>query len=95
MHKEFGRCFDSADVVVLTDIYPASEQPIAGIDGGTIPKEYQEHSGKTSVYVGEFDQLPLRLAQIVQPGDIVLTMGSGSITGVGDKLLELFRLRAT
>ena len=95
LQKEFGRCFDSADVVVLTDIYPASEQPIAGIDGGTIPKEYQEHSGKTSVYVGEFDQLPLRLAQIVQPGDIVLTMGAGSITGVGDKLLELLRLRAT
>ncbi|MFA6538500.1 MAG: UDP-N-acetylmuramate--L-alanine ligase [Negativicutes bacterium] len=93
LQKEFGRCFDSADLVVLTDIYPASEQPIPGIDGSTIPKEYQAYSGKAPLYVGEFDKLPQRLAEIVRPGDIVLTMGAGSITGVGDKLLELLKAK--
>ena len=94
LQKEFGRCFDSADVVVLTDIYSASEQPIPGVDGSTVPKEYLAHSGKTALYVNEFAQLPQVLAGLVQPGDIVLTMGAGNITGVGDKLLDLLKLRA-
>lgn len=94
LRKEFGRCFGSADLVVFTDIYSASEQPLDGINGDTVPDEYRQQSGKKPVYVGNFDELPQKLAEIVQSGDIVLTMGAGNITSVGDKLLSLLKIKA-
>ena len=91
LRKEFGRCFDKADLVVLTDIYSASEVEIPGIDGSTIPREYTQHSGKEPVYIAEYSQLARALSELALPGDIIITMGAGNITHIGDELLQLLR----
>ncbi|MDR1791233.1 MAG: UDP-N-acetylmuramate--L-alanine ligase [Propionibacteriaceae bacterium] len=83
---EFAQALSEADVVVLTDVYAAREDPIAGVTGELIVKALPP--GKAAHYVPDFDALPARVAELAQPGDLVLTIGAGSITEIGPKLLE-------
>ncbi len=73
--EEFARALDLADVVVLTDIYPARENPIPGVSSWRIA----EKCVKPVRYVPARQQLPTKVAQMVQPGDIVVGMGAGNI----------------
>jgi len=85
--EEFGKAFDFADVVILTDIYSAGELPIEGVSGDTIRREVERHSGKSPYYTPELNQIvPLALS-IARAGDMVLTMGAGNIYRVGEELV--------
>ncbi len=84
---EFGRVLAEADVVVLTDIYPAGEAPIPGILSATIADEIRKHRHGRVEAVVPIDQLAACVAAIARDGDVVLTLGAGSIGIVGDLIL--------
>jgi UDP-N-acetylmuramate--alanine ligase len=89
LFDEFVTCFYDADVLVLTDIYPASEQPIPGVTAEKLAEEVRKHGQREVSYVGDREQLPGQLAAMVKPGDIVLTLGAGNIWQQGEALLGL------
>ncbi|MDR1711731.1 MAG: UDP-N-acetylmuramate--L-alanine ligase [Propionibacteriaceae bacterium] len=82
---EFGKALALADVVVVLDIYPAREDPIPGVTGALVA-DAAALAGAEVQYVPELDDAPERLAALVRPGDLVLTLGAGSVTQVGPKL---------
>ncbi|MGA1843256.1 MAG: UDP-N-acetylmuramate--L-alanine ligase [bacterium] len=84
--EEFATCFYDADLVVVTDIYPAGEQPIQGVHGGLIAEELREHGHKDVHYLTDLNEIPAFLLEIVRPGDMVLTLGAGDVWKVGEKL---------
>ena len=89
--REFGEALATADRVFLTEIYPAREQPIAGVTSALV-KDAVERAGGTIAWFGDRGALADALARDTAEGDVVLTLGAGDITKTGPELLE--RLRA-
>jgi UDP-N-acetylmuramate--alanine ligase len=85
---EFGAALSVADEVFLTEIYPSRERPIPGITADLIDRA-ASRAGRSVSWRGERSALAVALAEAVQPGDVVLTMGAGDITRTGPELLQL------
>ncbi len=94
LREEFGRAFTPTDTLVLTDIYAAGEEPIPGITGEVLKEEIEKQTGMQVVYIADKDKVARYLQQIVEPGDLVMTMGAGNIYCVGEKLVELLMEKA-
>ncbi|HEV8364461.1 MAG TPA: UDP-N-acetylmuramate--L-alanine ligase [Gemmatimonadaceae bacterium] len=88
--REFGEALAAADRVYLTEIYPAREQPIAGVTSALV-KEAIERAGGTIAWFGERASLADALAGGTDEGDVVLMLGAGDITKTGPELLERLR----
>ncbi len=87
---EFAESFAAADHVVLTDIFLARESPIASVTGAGLAALTADRRGADCVtYVADKSALPARLAEIVRPGDLVLTLGAGDIRAAGEGFLAL------
>lgn len=86
--KEFGRAFTAADLLILTDVYAAGEEPIPGISGETIKEEVEAQTGQKVVYIADRGQIARYLNEIVEAGDLVMTMGAGNIYLTGEELVE-------
>jgi UDP-N-acetylmuramate--alanine ligase len=84
--REFGEALAQADVVFLTEIYPAREQPIPGVTADLIDRAVREARG-TIGWRGDRATLADALADTVREGDVVLTIGAGDITRTGPELL--------
>ena len=85
---EFAESFGEADHVVLTDIFLARELPIEGVTGAGLAALTADRRGAEHVtYVADKAALPARLAEIVRPGDLLLTLGAGDIRAAGEGLL--------
>ena len=84
--KEFSTAFAAADLLILTDVYSAGEEPIEGISGKTILDEVTNSNVK---YIPRREDLASYLKTIVQTGDLVITMGAGDIYKTADELLKL------
>ncbi len=82
-----GQALAKADLVVVADIYPAREQPIPGVTGRLVA-DAARAAGATVLYEPVRAELTRRVAGLVQPGDVVVTMGAGDITRVGRELVE-------
>src|SRR6202011_5526310 len=79
LRHEFGRAFDDADRVVVTDVYAASEQPIPGISGQTIADEIQKHGHGGVTYQPHIGRVHYDVGNMIDPGDLVLSLGAGNI----------------
>nr|WP_040763018.1 UDP-N-acetylmuramate--L-alanine ligase [Sporomusa ovata] len=88
LQKEFGAAFLQADLLILTDIYSAGEQPIPGVSGETIKNEIEQQTNQRVTYVPDKGKIARYLFEIVEPGDLVMTMGAGNIYQVGEELVE-------
>jgi UDP-N-acetylmuramate--alanine ligase len=77
-HK-FGGAFDDADRVVITDIYAANEEPILGISGQTIADEIARHGHRGVSYQPHFEWVHRDVGNMLDSGDLVLSMGAGNI----------------
>jgi UDP-N-acetylmuramate--alanine ligase len=88
LFADFVTCFYDADVLVLTDIYAASEQPIPGVSAERLAAEIRKHGQKDVSYVADREQVAGHLAGIARPGDIVLTLGAGNIWQAGEQFLQ-------
>jgi UDP-N-acetylmuramate--alanine ligase len=92
LFDDFVKCFYDADVLILTDIYAASEQPIEGVSAESLVAEIKKHGQRDVTYVADRETLPEYLAGICKPGDLVMTLGAGNIWQAGEGLLK--RLQA-
>ena len=91
--KEFGDALAVADAIYLTEIYPAREQPIAGVSSSLI-EEAARAAGGSLAWRGERTELAEALERSVRQGDVVLTIGAGDITSTGPELLARLASRA-
>ena len=87
-YEEFGKAFLLADVLIVTDVYPAREEPIQGITGELITNAAKQYGHKDAHYVADKKQVPDFLVSITKPGDIVVTMGAGDIWKFGEQFLQ-------
>lgn len=92
--NEFVRVFFNADVLVLTDVYGSREKPIPGVDGQMLADLAVKYGHRDVHYVQKKEDLPERVAELVRPGDLVITMGAGDIYRYGLQLLERLEARA-
>ena len=85
---EFATAFNDADALVLTEIYAAGEDPIAGVSGARLHEAVKACGHRDAVFV-ERPELAKKLRERIREGDLVLTLGAGDITHAGEELLEL------
>jgi UDP-N-acetylmuramate--alanine ligase len=85
---DFGKAFHQADVLLLTDIYPASEEPIPGITAEALARAVAEHGHRRVAWAGDLKSATERLAAEAREGDVVLTLGAGSVWTAGEELLR-------
>lgn len=86
--EEFARSFFNADVLVITDIYPSRETPIAGVTGKLVADLAEQYGHRSVHYIADKKELPEKLAEITQENDVVITMGAGDIWRYGEAFLE-------
>src|SRR5262245_18315758 len=94
LFDEFLTSFDDADVLVLTEIYPAGEDRIEGVSGEQLYQALKRRGHLDVRLVAARDQLADSLLEIVRPGDLVLTLGAGDVYKCADELLGLLRAGA-
>jgi UDP-N-acetylmuramate--alanine ligase len=90
-HEEFGRAFMNADVLVVTDVYPARETPVEGITGKLVSDDAIAAGHRNVHYIERREDIPKALLEIIRPGDMVITFGAGDINRAGMELLEMLR----
>jgi len=83
---EFVNSFGALDIAVITDIYPASEPRIPGVDAQLLLKRIKEYAPEKEVLFLPKDEILGYLLKIITPGDLVITLGAGDIVKVSDAL---------
>ena len=95
MFDEFSRVLSAADVVVLTDVYPAGEASIEGADSAALCTSIRARGEVDPILIPDVSQLTLSLPALLKDGDLVLLMGAGNIGQVAQDLRDTgFRLEA-
>ena len=89
--EDFAGAFGDADAVQVLDIYAASEQPIEGINGEVLAAAIREKNGGRVMYAASMGEAVERLAAEARPGEMILTLGAGSVSQAGPLLLEALR----
>ena len=85
---EFVTAFGSADSLFVLDIYAASEKPIEGISGELLAKAIREKGGHAAEYVSSFAEAASAAAAVAEEGDMILTLGAGSVSQLGPMIIE-------
>lgn len=85
-YKDFARSFDDADMVIVTDIYPARELPIEGVNGKLIADNMIKYGHKNVFYIDKFEDIMPFLINQIQGNDMVITIGAGNIVRISDEL---------
>ena len=85
---EFALAFNNADVLYVLDIYAASETPIEGITAEVLTENIRRFGHKNATYIGDIDTAAEKVTKELQPGDLVITLGAGSITRLSEEILE-------
>jgi len=88
---EFASAFNNADVLLVSDIYAASETPIEGITAEVLTNRIKSYGHKSAEYIGSIDNSAEVLRDTVREGDLVITLGAGTVTRIGDQLLGLLK----
>ncbi|HEX9963010.1 MAG TPA: UDP-N-acetylmuramate--L-alanine ligase [Pyrinomonadaceae bacterium] len=88
---DFARSFNNADVLFLTDIYAASEQPIEGITSEILTGKIKQYGHKNVQYIGDIETAAERVSEQLREGDLVITLGAGSVTRLSEQILEILK----
>ena len=88
LYEEFRTCFHQADYLVMTDIYAASEKPIDGISSEKLLFDIKQHGQRHTLYIDKVKEVPEKVKEILQQGDLFLTLGAGNIVSAGEELLR-------
>ncbi|HXU07739.1 MAG TPA: UDP-N-acetylmuramate--L-alanine ligase [Blastocatellia bacterium] len=86
---EFARSFYGADLLLISDIYAASEDPIEGITSRALAEQVERFGHRHVEYIGALPGAATRLKEVAKPGDLVLTLGAGNVYQAGDELLRI------
>jgi UDP-N-acetylmuramate--alanine ligase len=93
--EEFTSAFNDADSLFVLDIYAASEQPIEGISGEALALKIREKTVKVGRYASSVAEAIEATAAVAEEGDMILTLGAGSVSQLGPMILERLRQRNT
>ncbi len=85
LKTRFGKCFESADHLIITDIYAASEEPLDGVSGKDIYEEVKRQGHKDAVFLPK-KEIKGYLLKYVKPGDMILVLGAGDVTSISEEL---------
>ncbi len=88
LFKDFLAAFYDADILILTDIYPAGEEPIEGVESKALFEGLREYGHKDVTYLAEKGEIVDHLLRIISPGDLVITLGAGDIWQVSEELVN-------
>jgi UDP-N-acetylmuramate--alanine ligase len=86
LFEDFAKVLSTVDVLVLSDVYAAGEAPIVAADGRALAHAIRARGKTEPVFVENIADMPETIMNVVRDGDVVLTMGAGSISGVPAKL---------
>jgi UDP-N-acetylmuramate--alanine ligase len=89
LKEDFSQSFGDADVIILTGVYGAGEDPIPGVDGKLLAELTEQYENRPVTYFPTLDGIPEYLAKLAEPGDLVLTLGAGDVYKVGERLLTI------
>ncbi|HOZ46754.1 MAG TPA: UDP-N-acetylmuramate--L-alanine ligase [Candidatus Hydrogenedentes bacterium] len=93
LYDEFAKVLASVDRAIVTDIYPAREAPMAGVTSGLIVDAAREQGAAHVTLTSDMLNVPEELAPELEPGDVVLVLGAGTINRICDPLIERLRDR--
>jgi len=88
LFKDFLTAFYDADVLILTEIYPAGEDRIEGVESKPLFEGLREHGHKDVTYLADKKEIVEHLLRIISPGDLVITLGAGDIWQVSEELAK-------
>ena len=88
LFDEFVTAFYNADVLIVTDIYAASEQTIEGVTSKALADAIRKHGQKDVTYIADRGEIPGHLIGVIRTGDIVMTLGAGNIWQTAEELLK-------
>jgi UDP-N-acetylmuramate--alanine ligase len=88
---EFGTAFHQADSVYLLDIYSASEPALEGVSSSAMLDKIRSFGHRSAEYVGSVDEGVAAVVKAAQPGDLIITLGAGSVSQAAEKILEKLR----
>jgi UDP-N-acetylmuramate--alanine ligase len=88
---EFARSFHQADNLFVMDIYAASEKPIEGVSAESLVERIRQFGHRSVEHVGTIDRGVDALLGVAHDGDLVLTLGAGSVWQAGEKVLARLR----
>ncbi|MCO1333683.1 UDP-N-acetylmuramate--L-alanine ligase [Microbulbifer sp. OS29] len=88
LFEDFVQVLSEVDKLILLDVYSAGEAPIAGADGRTLARSLRNRGQVDPIFMEAIDQVPPVLADLLEPGDIVLTQGAGNVGALSQKLAD-------
>ncbi|MBI4988521.1 MAG: UDP-N-acetylmuramate--L-alanine ligase [Rhodocyclales bacterium] len=86
--EDFVRVLTTVDVLLLAEVYPAGEAPIVAADGRSLVRAIRVTGALEPIFVEDIADMPQQIMNVARDGDVVLTMGAGSIGGVPGRLVE-------
>ncbi len=86
--EDFVRVLSTVDALLLTEVYPAGEAPIVAADGRALARAVRVHGKVEPLFVENAADLPAAIRGVVRDGDVVITMGAGSVSAVAGRLAE-------
>ncbi|NQU66804.1 MAG: UDP-N-acetylmuramate--L-alanine ligase [Candidatus Marinimicrobia bacterium] len=91
-YEDFARAFLQADILIVTDIYPAREEPIEGVTAELITNKAREFGHKHAHSVSDKTEVASLIETLVQENDLIITMGAGDIWRQNEKIIEMLSL---
>jgi UDP-N-acetylmuramate--alanine ligase len=95
LFEEFTRSFNNADVLLVTEVYPAGEKPIPGATGEALAAAIKAHGHHNVRYVANKADVANALHEVVRPGDIVIALGAGDINASARQLVKMLEVPPT
>lgn len=89
LYEDFAEVLSKVDALVLLEVYSAGEDPIQGADGKSLCRTIRQRGAVEPVFASSHEEIPSLLADILKPGDLVITQGAGNINAVAKKLAEM------
>jgi len=92
--EEFTTAFDQAELLFITEIYSAGEDPIAGVSGQALSEQTAKHRAELGLdtrFLPKLEEMARAVANYLKPGDLFITMGAGNIWQVGEEVLKRLR----
>lgn len=86
--KEFGTAFNEADILIITEVYPAGENPIAGVSGKALYKEILQFGHKNIYFEQDLKKIPSIVGKLALQKDMIIVMGAGNISSVIPGIIE-------
>jgi UDP-N-acetylmuramate--alanine ligase len=91
--KSFATSFNQADVLIISEVYPAGEKPVEGISGRALFEEVEQFGHKNIFFESEMNKIPSLIKKIAEPGDMILVLGAGNINRIIPDIIKTLETR--